>query len=370
MNLFKYRILWLPLILFALIFCIDKVFQIPFVKDRTLLYKKVEPDLYSSRHDLLNLMIQNSLQNHKKIGVILGSSRSAEFDTLEINKLLKNTDTYNFSVPMGGIAHAYYFASKILNSGIKPAFLMVEADRVNFGQPSLSFAIDYGFDPVFVFKNTNLLDPDNPTNGGFRPDEADTYFLKESFALYRYPVDFANIIQNYKPLPTANKTEKLNHLEFRWANRKLQQISNQEHLGAIPNPLKLEADDEHLQKDAELVKGRVFGDGSVSKTQLLFFYRLLALAQKNEIPILFYKPVVSFQFQKIIQETDKDFQTSVIQHEIEVRNKANQKQLLFYANPEANSPLKCRAFVDALHLSGACYSELTEKVFKPLQPLF
>ncbi|MBW7857569.1 MAG: DUF1574 family protein, partial [Leptonema sp. (in: Bacteria)] len=315
MDLFKHRILWTPLILFGFIFLVDKVFQIDYVKDRTLLFKKVEPDLYSSRQDLLNIMIQNSKKSDKKIGVILGSSRSAEFDTLEIGRLLQNTDTYNFSVPMGGIAHAYYYATKILNSNIRPAFFMVEADRVNFGQPSLSFAIDYGFDPSFVLKNTNLLNPDNLQNGGFRPDEADTYFLKESFALYRYPVDFANIIQNYKPLPAlpSDKTKKANHLEFRWANRKLQQISNQEHLGAIPNPLKIEATDEQLQKDAELVKGRVFGDGSTSKTQLLFFKRLLDIAQKNEIPILFYKPVVSYQFQKIIQETDAGFQQSVIQ---------------------------------------------------------
>ncbi|MBW7858690.1 MAG: hypothetical protein H3C43_10465, partial [Leptonema sp. (in: Bacteria)] len=51
-------------------------------------------------------------------------------------------------------------------------------------------------------------------------------------------------------------------------------------------------------------------------------------------------------------------------------NQESQKQLFFYSNPEENSPLHCRAFVDALHLSGACYTELTEKVFQPLRPLF
>lgn len=376
MDLLKYRILWIPLVLFILIFSIDKVFQIPYIKDRTLLYKKVEPDLYSSRQDLLNLMIQNSKKHNKKIGVILGSSRSAEFDTIEIEKQLNGIDTYNFSVPMGGIAHAYYYANQILNSGIQPAFFMVEADRVNFGQPSLSFAIDYDFDIPFVLRNTNFLNPDDSENGGFRPDEADTFFLKHSFALYRYPVDIANIIQNYKPLPlqiAKNEKDKKtkNHLEFRWANRELQQISNKEHLGAIPNPLNINATDEQLQKDAELVKSRVFGDGSVSKTQLLFFTRLLSLSEKYQIPILFYQPVVSYQFQAIIQSTDATFQHSVIQHEIDAQNKRNKdKRLLFYSNPEETEPLKCRAFVDALHLSGACYAELTEKVFKPLQPLF
>lgn len=361
MDLLRHRILLLPLLLLALLFALDKIFYIGAVRDRVLLYKKVEPDMYDSRRDLLDQLIAEHpkhINEGRRIGVILGSSRSAEFDTLEIEKVLPGTATYNFSVPMGGIAHAYYYADLLKKNGIKPAFMMLEADLVNFGNPSLAFALQYDFDPRFVLEHTDFLNPDDPVSGGFRPDEADTFFLKYLFALYRYPLDPKNIIENYRTVGDTG----LRHLEFRWQHKKLIELSNREHLGGIPNPLKIEADEEALSRDAMLVRDRVLGDGRPSATQLLLFKKLLAHAKREGIPLLVYKPVVSHAFEKIVQETDGSFQNTVVQA-------LASTDTFLYSDPESEKPLRCRAFVDALHLSGICYEELTGRVFAPLLPV-
>jgi len=361
MDLLRHRILLLPLFLFAILFALDKIFYIGAVRDRVLLYKKVEPDMYDSRRDLLDQLIAEHpkhINEGRRIGVILGSSRSAEFDTQEIQKILPDTATYNFSVPMGGIAHAYYYADLLKKSGIRPAFMMVEADLVNFSTPSLSFALQYDFDPLFVLEHTDFLNPDDPESGGFRPDEADTFFLKYLFALYRYPLDPKNIIENYRTVGDTG----LRQIEFRWQHKKLIELSNREHLGGIPNPLKIEADEEALSRDALMVRDRVLGDGRPSPTQLLLFKKLLAHAKREGIPLLVYKPVVSHAFEKIVQETDGSFQRASVQA-------LTDTDTFLYSDPESERPLQCRAFVDALHLSGVCYTELTGRVFAPLRPI-
>lgn len=365
MDLLRHRILLLPLLLFAALFALDKIFYTKAVRDRVLLYKKVEPDLYESRRDLLDQLMADypdHRRNGRNVGVILGSSRSAEFDTLEIEKVLPGTATYNFSVPMGGVAHAYYYADLLRKNGIRPDFMMVEADLINFSNPSLSFALQYDFDPIFMIKHTNFLNPDDPETGGFRPDEIDTFSLKYLFALYRYPLDPRNVVENYRE---AAGFPGLNNLEFRWHHQRMIALSHKEHLGAIPNPLQIEATEEALERDAFMVRGRVLGDGRPSKTQILLFGKLIDLARKEGIPLLVYRPVVSHPFKKIINDTDAAFQNDVVRKTL--GGKGN--NTFVYSDPESEGPLQCRAFVDALHLSGVCYPELTVRVFAPLRPI-
>jgi len=365
MDLLRHRILLLPLLLFAALFALDKVFYIKAVRDRVLLYKKVEPDLYESRRDLLEQLVADMPEHRRTgrhVGVILGSSRSAEFDTLEIEKVLPGTATYNFSVPMGGVAHAYYYADLLRRNGVKPDFMMVEADLVNFSNSSLSFALQYDFDPAFMVKHTNFLNPDDAGTGGFRPDETDTFFIKYLFALYRYPLDPRNVVENYRE---AAGFAGLNNLEFRWHHQRMVALSHKEHLGAIPNPLQIQATDEALERDVTMVRDRVLGDGRPSKTQLLLFGKLVDLAQREGIPLLVYRPVVSHPFIEIINDTDADFQEQAVKKSLEGRGHS----IFVYADPESERPLQCRAFVDALHLSGACYAELTGRVFAPLRPI-
>lgn len=359
MNSLLHRAVIVPLLLFAALFAFDKIFYLKPVRDRVLLYKKVEPDMYDSRRDLLKQLIADYPENRqqgRKLGIILGSSRSAAFDTRSIEKVLPGTVTYNFSVPMGGIAHAYYYAYLLHKNDIRPSFIMLEADIVNFSQPSLSFALSYDFDPLFVLEHTNFFDPDDPETGGFRPDEADTFFLKYLFALYRYPLDPKNIIENYKIMPGTNQRQ----LEFRKQHQKMLVLANRKNLGGIPNPLEIEATEEDLEKDARMVRDRVLGN-SISQTQLLLFKRLLALARKEKIPLLVYRPVVSYPFAKILENMDASFQERVIRSSVE------KTEGVFYVDPEAERPLRCRAFVDALHLSGVCYPELTDRLFKPMR---
>jgi hypothetical protein len=359
MDLLRHRILLLPLLLFAVLFLIDKIFFIRAVRDRVLLYKKIEPDMYDSRRDLLDQLIARYPEHRRegrRVGIILGSSRSAEFSTIEVQKVLPDTATYNFSVPMGGMAHAFYYADLLKRRGIRPDYMVVEADLINFGSPSLSFAIQYDFDPRFVLEHTDFFHPDDPESGGFRPDETDTFFLKYFFALYRYPVNPRNIIENYSMIGNTGKR----NIEFRWFRQALTDISNREHLGGIPNPLQLEADEEALLRDALMVRDRVLGDAKPSATQMIFFRKLLAHAKREGIPLIVYKPVVSDAFQKIIDESDHNFQSTI------VRALAGG---FLYVDPQAERPLQCRAFVDALHLSGNCYPELTRRIFAPLLPI-
>lgn len=363
----KRRVVLFPLLFASGLFLADKLLLIGAVRDRTLHYQKSEPEFYESRRSVFASMVEASRKHDgRSVALILGSSRSGSFSPFDIEAHAPGTTAFNFSVPMGGITHAFYWTEKAVNAGIHPAFLLLETDAATFSEGSLAFMLQYDFDPVFVLANTGPLAPATsvPMDRGFTAEDADTWILKYLFATYRYPVEPRSIIENYRRIPGGSG---LRFVDVRFQLRPTFEQSMRDFHGAFPNPGKAEADTAFLEKDALFMENRVFAGRSYSKTQYYFFQRLLDLAAREGIPVIAHRPVLADPFARAMARQAPGFDERIrrsLEETARASMAAGRPVSFRYVDPEEKERLKCRAFIDSLHLGGRCFPELTERIFR------
>ncbi len=367
----KFIVLY-PLLICLLLFVFDKIFFLPAIVENTHNWKKIERSFYDYKEDLFQVLLENNKKNpDRKIGVIFGSSRSGEFDTKAIGQFLKDTDTYNFAAPFGPISFQYYWMERILAENLPISYFMVEVDPLLFTKSAITYSLNGSYDWKFVLRNTDYYreisyDPWKNESKGFSVDEAETFFLKKFFALYKYPIDPGAIKANNKEIEvgfipgiTAGITGKEHKREFlskiKEANRNL--------FGAMPNEIKFANADFFLEKDAENLFLTHMNPYKISVTQISFFKRMLVLMQGKNIPIIFYYPVVAPALKNRMERSGVlgHFQKQT-RELIETFGKS--KDTRFYSSdPSVSSAWTCKDFVDALHLSGACFSNLLPILF-------
>jgi len=361
-----------PLLLCLILFLVDKLFFLPIVVENTHSWKKIERSFYDLKEDLFEVMLENHQKNpDRKIGVILGSSRSGEFDTKGIKELLKNTDTYNFAAPFGPISFQYYWMEKIIAKELPISYFMVEIDPLLFTKSAITYSLNGSYDWRFVLNNTdyyreNSINVWENESIGFSVDESETFFLKKLFALYKYPIDPGAIKANNQELEVGffpgistgitGKDHKREFLEkIKVANRQL--------LGAMPNEIKFANADFFLEKDAENIYLTHMNPYRISITQISFFKRMLTLMKGRNIPVIFYYPVVAPAL-KVRMERDgilSEFQSKTMNL---ISETSRQDKTQFYViDPSTSKDWTCKDFVDALHLSGACFPNLLPILF-------
>lgn len=361
-----------PLIVCFSLFVFDKIFFLPVVVENTHSWKKIERSFYDFKEDLFEVMLENHQKfPTKKIGIILGSSRSGEFDTNGIKELLKNTDTYNFAAPFGPISFQYYWMEKILSANLPISYFMVEIDPLLFTKSAITYSLNGSYDWKFVLSNTDFyrtpsVDAWSSDADGFSVDESETFFLKKFFALYKYPIDPGAIKANNKEIEVGfipgitggitGKEHKRNFLEkIKQANREL--------LGAMPNEIKFANADFFLEKDAENLYATHMNPYKISQTQISFFKRMLKLMKGKEIPVIFYYPVVAPALKVRMERGGvlQDFQAQTTK--LIEQSRKTEKTKFFISDPSQSPNWTCKDFVDALHLSGACFPNLLPILF-------
>ncbi|MEQ8353609.1 MAG: DUF1574 family protein [Leptospiraceae bacterium] len=379
-------LIW-PLVLISIAFCVDKIILIPSVREIVIPWDKIEPLIYESRFDLLE-ELKNDLPQLQKEGlqpgIILGSSRSAEFSNEVIARYVPGTESYNFSTPMGSPLFHYYFLDKILKAGIRPAYVMLELDPLLLSDKSMHYTLSYSLDPSFVIQHLDL-DRDEPffiydtKDAGLSFDEAEIFFLKRAFAMYRFPVDVSEIQENLDEVTYIEEGQVIVRpkYDFRKEMRKLTLTAIKEKNGGIPNPIFFQIDASRMEEDAESVFNLHFSQPEKpgpALTQIQFFKLAMARLRQEGIPVMVYWPIVSPVLQKKLEklqikgpdgkENLLEFHRRGMQQVIDAEvEKGGQ---MYLAGSEMWQPLKCRAFVDSTHLSGACFDELSALIFAPL----
>jgi hypothetical protein len=361
-----------PLVLCFALFLVDKLFFLPIVVENTHSWKKIERSFYDYKEDLFDILLANHKAHpDRKIGFILGSSRSGEFDNNGIRKLFKNTDTYNFAAPFGPISFQYYWMDRILKENLPISYFMVEIDPLLFTRTAITYSLNGSYDWNFVLNHTDFYRSSNfdvwETEGrGFSIDETETYFLKKLFALYKYPIDPSAIKANnqdieigFLPGMSLGITGKIHKREF----LKKIKVANKELLGAMPNEIKFANADFFLEKDAENIYTTHMNPYKISQTQIMFFKKMLSLMEGRGIPVIFYYPVVAPALKTRMEKDGVlvDFQkhTSALIKEYA----AKPNTFYFETDPSTNANWTCKDFVDALHLSGACFPNLLPILF-------
>jgi hypothetical protein len=373
------KILLAPIVLLAGVFALDKVFLVPAVRDFFQPWQKIEPPLYASRFDLYNLYRDSYAKDKaagRKIGVVFGSSRSAEFDTDAISKQLAGSKTYNFSAPFACPAFHYYWLHRMVQDEVLPDYALIETDLILFNERAVEFSLGYAYDAAFVLRNTDWQGPRTRARG-FSTDEAETFFLKRLFATYRYPPDFAAPAKNaetiFVPAPDGSITPRQAG-EFRDSLLAHMHKINEIKLGGIPNLLSSQLPPDQMRKDAKNMASIHLQGYRLSRTQTAFFRRMLVDLSEGGRQIILYKPVLTPEFNEEYQAFTQAHNAnarSILSAEKELSDIIQEERArldpegkkIRYVHPQQ---LQCKIFVDSVHLSGRCFPELEKILFSGL----
>ena len=380
MDIIKNKFLLFPFLFFFIVFGLDKIAWIPAVKNSVMYWKKIEPVLYESRNDLFRQLKERDYKKgdkaSKRLGLILGSSRSSGFDSDIIEKYIPNSYTYNFSAPYTSPAYYYYWYDRIRKARIRPDFVILEIDASLFGPQAINYQLSYSFDMDFVWRHTDwnrprLKDPWKHYGHGFSVADAEKYYAKQLFGFYKYPLKFSNIKENRKRqmIPIDGKWREIRLGQFRTIAMPLIRQVNAIKLGGIPNFFFVPVPPERLKEDARNVAERDLKNFRPDPTQVIFARNLFARLSHERVPVLVYIPLVSRELYHYIHKykIHKKFMLPFLKMLTQIR--ANHPAAkIRVVDLNENDSFSCREFMDAYHLSGPCFPELTRSLLRGFPP--
>ncbi|MDH5655478.1 MAG: DUF1574 domain-containing protein [Spirochaetia bacterium] len=372
----KHKFLLSPFIIFLIIFLIEKLFLLSSVRDYTQNWKKFEPYIYESREDLFRQLESEYMTRKQKgesPGFVFGTSRSGEIAEKNF-AASKGIYLYNFSTPLASYPQHYYWIKRITDSGIKPEYVIIEHDFIMFTETSMSYTLAYSLDIPFVIQHTDFLSSDESfqmekpflsDSKGFEYKFAERYFLKKMFALYRYPVDFRSFSQNRKEQHFG-----MTGIDINRAARELIQKSNRENLGGMENTFLLaEVPEDQIEKDVEdkIKKFNLYAYNP-SKTQIVFFNKIIQLLAEKRIPVILFRPMLSGPFRKKISNpvpqlwNPEAMEKKIVQSVLDRHLSSHPEASIVIFEPEHDQRISCRKFMDATHLSAGCSGELIQSL--------
>ena len=350
------RVVYFPLILFLVYFGLDKTCLLPQMKklsqpDATYLYFDYKTDLIDQVEKIhkANQKPENFVSGvRKKTLIILGSSRLLYFDTARFHRNYPDWELFNFSAPVTSPAYYAYIFERILERGVKPDYVVVEVDPLQYNDGSDHFVrsnLAYSFDLPFILKHHDL----------FKNSEISFFLARFLFAGYKYPPDLQAIASrardpNDRWLLALNELDKYQR-ENRGAGRSI-----------IPRENWYERDFARLELSARHTISWLYGNFELSERQFGFLEMLLRDARSAQVPVLLLRPQVSSTMQR---QLDEDSRLAAPLAEWEVRLKKEQKDFSVpYLDLRHDRDVSCNTFVDGAHMALDCYHMLTVAVMR------
>lgn len=369
---YNFPVVLYPILLALSLFLLDKIFFLPIIVENTYSWKKIERKFYELKEDLFLVMLEEREKHpEKQIGLILGSSRSGEFDSKMLESFFPNTNSFNFAAPFGPPSFQAYWLERALKEKLPIRYVLVEVDPLLFSQSAIDYSLNGSYDNEYVLKQIDFYrpktkDPWLSDAKGFSMDEAEVYFLKKLFALYKYPLDPTAIKANNKEIEVGffpgmsvgitGKEHKRNYVD------KIKLV-NRVKFGALPNEIKFANMDVFLERDAEAMYNQYLRGTKLAPTQIYFFNKMLDLLKGTDIPVIVYFPAVSDALRRrmstdgLLDKFNFEIKKSVTKASEVPHTK------FFVIDPNTDPRWVCKDFVDSLHLSGACFPNLLPILF-------
>lgn len=328
------RFLYYPLVLFAVLFLLDKIFFLDIVK------RYIKPDFtyiyYEAKEELFDRLVRDypSFKGKKKLMIILGSSRLLYFDYKDLRDFYPDWEIYNFSSAVTTPAYYTYYMEKILDAGIRPDYILLEAAPNQYNENTPVFRdsnLTYSFDLPFMFRYADV----------FGKDLVSFYLGKTLFAVSKNKPDL------------AIAWDRLTHpqLDVILAMQTKIRTSLLESKG---NALSVVG--EYVEKDFVVLEetGRrtidwLFVNYRFSQMQYEFLDILLARLEKEKIPLMIVKPENAPPLEKLMQEVKvipewkKRTQAVVEKHGFAIKYLADARDF------------RCNSFADGSHMALSCY---------------
>ncbi len=350
------RVVYFPVVLFLAYFAADKACLLPQMKkltqpDATYLYFDYKRELLDEieRVHKANQKPENFVSGiRKKTLVILGSSRLLYFDTARFHRNYPDWELFNFSAPVTAPAYYAYILERIRERGVKPDYVVVEVDPLQYNDGSDHFVrsnLAYSFDLPFILKHHSL----------FKNSEISFFLARWLFAGYKYPPDLQALAsrsrdKNDRWLLALNELDRFQR-ENRGAGRSI-----------IPRENWYERDYGRFELSARQTISWLYGNYDLSERQFAFLDLILESTKKDGIPVVLLRPQVSSTMQRQLDENP------VLAGPLaEWDNLLEQRRAAFgtaYLDLRHNPEISCNTFVDAAHMALDCYHMLTVAVMR------
>ncbi|EMJ99288.1 DUF1574 domain-containing protein [Leptospira sp. B5-022] len=336
-NFFTHPFLFYPVLLFIFIFAIDKLFFLDKVRD----YVKVELTYiyYDVKQDLLEEMISKfgksaGKKSDKKLVLLMGSSRMLYFKNEEILDFYPDWEVYNLSSAVTTPAYYLYFLERLFEAGVKPDFLVMEADPFQFNANSTTFKksnLANSFDLRFVLSNAWDLGKENVN-----------YYLGNYF--------FG--VSKNKPYLT-NVYSHLTNKKFEQADliKKLTIESLHRDKGNAISPAGgfMEKDFGKLEASSIRTIGWIYPKYSPSEMQFSFYEKILDRVTKERVPTLVVRPEVSLPLENLLKELN------IPAPWWDRIRPINQKFGIPIIDMAEAPDYECNTFADSGHMAVDCY---------------
>lgn len=348
-------VLYYPLIVFLVFFAVEKVSMLDSVKrltqrDPTFLY-------FEYKDELLDQLEQNYDEIHgnpsddRKILVILGSSRLLYFDYPSFAQTYPNWELYNFSAPVTTPAYYAFILERIYERGIKPDYILLEADPFQFNAGSDAFLrsnLGYSFDFRFILSHFFM----------FTGDEVSYFLARNLFASFKYPPDPTDIRNRWNN-PMNQRLMVFDMVdEFQRNNRGGGR-------SLIPREDWYERDFARLAGTAHRTIRWLYGNYQISKHQFDFLSLSLSMLETHNTPAILVRPQVSRPMERVLKEGEK---TGPAMEKWEEMLKTTLERdfsgRFRYMDLGESERYYCNTFVDASHMSLDCYHPFMREVMR------
>ncbi len=354
--------IWMPLLAFALFFCLDKIFLWPRLKflsqpDATYLYYDYKSELLDEleRVDRAQRALPELKDRpmapgefRKKTFLVLGSSRLLYFDYDSYARAFPDRELFNFSAPVTAPAYYLFILERVLERGVRPDYILLETDPFQFNASSDAFErsnLAYSFDFRFLFKYFNL----------FKREEASYFMARSLFAGFKYPPHPGRIAERL-----INPVEK-----FSLAFRELDAYQRTHRGGGrsiIPRENWYEREVPNLETTAGITLGWLYRNYRLDDRQFVFLEKFIEQAKSNGIRLVLVRPPVS---QAMINRMGTDPNLVRRQKQWEARLRAIRESYgVPYLDLQRHPDYFCNTFVDAAHMAKDCYQPMMSLVMR------
>lgn len=358
------NIKFLPLILFLVLFLIDKIFLIPLVKIKFV-------KNYINSYDVLNefndkLYKEYLESNSKKLSIskekiqdqtimFFGTSRSAEYANLTENfytnnPYLKNKEiskipVFSWSIKAAPFIHIYQIYNHYINNYEKPRMIVLEINHISFNKNSVfklkkdiyDFKFDEFKEAFFEFSIKDRVE----------------YISSLIFVLNKYNISWKDIFSGKKEENVSETLDFILNLKKAFGT---EQNNHSWELGVREGT----ESDERKKQDEEYnswVINSFYRNYQIDETSFNLFKKIIREANEKNIPLVIYRPKVH---QLLREKTVSSLKAE--KKWLEEIHKISEEYKITFIDFGDQKNSSCNYFIDISHLSKTCFPEVIEKI--------
>lgn len=330
----------IPFYFLLLIFIIDRIIGSELVRKFT--ETRAEYYFYHSRESLFEFQREEIRNNPESFPVfVLGTSHLGELSTDIMRARRPDLVVYNYSAPYPSYTYFQYILQKGIKSGLTPKMIFLELTPISLEDRANEYPLKYSYDWSYILSRPE-----------WKPEEIDLFIRSNLFLSGRFPFRGAELLKRIKHPELIELFQFVRGSILQFDPKKRGGISN-DLLVRVPEEKLISESDEYFRRSLEHME--------FSGTQYNALRDILELCRKENIriigiePILFPYLAIKFRRSKIGEVWEK-----------KIEGLREEYNFIHIQLQNHETEMNCMEFIDPHHLSGKCYTSLTEIIFSSI----